>query len=154
KTYDFAEFPSGALVLDVGCGTGQQLLELQRRGCRPIGLDVTWECVAKCRERGAAVLLAQGEAVSLRSSSVDGVVCKVVFPYTDERKLVHEIGRVLKPGGIAHLCSHGVGYYLRYIFCAGPWKGRVYGLRSLLNTWIYAVTGCRLPGFLGDTLFQ
>ena len=31
---------------------------------------------------------------------------------------------------------------------------RVYGLRTLVNTWAYATTGRRLPGFFGDTLYQ
>ena len=61
---------------------------------------------------------------------------------------------MLKPGASAHLCYHGVGYYLRYLLCASSLKLRFYGLRTLVNTWFYIVTERRVPGFLGDTLFQ
>jgi predicted Zn-ribbon and HTH transcriptional regulator len=31
---------------------------------------------------------------------------------------------------------------------------RFYGLRTILNTWVYCLTGRRLPGWMGDTLYQ
>ena len=33
-------------------------------------------------------------------------------------------------------------------------KTRFYGLRSIVNTLVYRTTGGRLPGFLGDTVYQ
>jgi len=85
---------------------------------------------------------------------MDGVVCKVVMPYTDEARVMGEMGRVLKPGGRAIVCYHGAGYYLRYLLEGPSWKRRLYGLRTLVNTWAYALTGRRLPGLAGDTLYQ
>jgi hypothetical protein len=49
---------------------------------------------------------------------------------------------------------HGAGYFLRYLLTDSNWKMRVYGARSIVNTFVYAATGCRLPGFWGDTLYQ
>ncbi len=37
---------------------------------------------------------------------------------------------------------------------APAWKLRFYGLRTIANTWLYAALGWRLPGFLGDTVYQ
>jgi hypothetical protein len=34
------------------------------------------------------------------------------------------------------------------------WKRRVYALRVIGNTALYALTGCRLPGFVGETIYQ
>jgi len=34
------------------------------------------------------------------------------------------------------------------------WKLSVYAARTIVNTIIYRLTGRRLPGFLGDTIFQ
>ena len=34
------------------------------------------------------------------------------------------------------------------------WKRRVYGARTIVNTYVYRLTGSRLPGFWGDTLYQ
>jgi hypothetical protein len=33
-------------------------------------------------------------------------------------------------------------------------KFRLYGLRTVLNTWLFAISGKVLPGFLGDTIYQ
>ena len=34
--------------------------------------------------------------------------------YTDERKVMAEISRVLCPGAKVELCVHGLGYYVNY----------------------------------------
>ena len=79
---------------------------------------------------------------------------KVVLPYTNERTTIGGIGRVPRRGGTAYVVSHGAGYYLRYLLQPAPFLHRVYGVRALLNTWLWATTGGRLPGFLRDTLYQ
>jgi len=152
--YDFAEFQAADIVLDVGCGDGRVLEELGRKECRPIGIDVNWECLTNSRAHKVPLLQSEAEFIPLRGSSVDGVVCKVVIPYVHEQRALQEIARVLKPGGLARLCYHGAGYYLRYLLCDRSWKVRFYGLRTLVNSWCYAFSGRRLPGFMGDTLFQ
>jgi hypothetical protein len=96
----------------------------------------------------------RAEALPFRTGSLDGLICKVVLPYTDETHALGEFARVLAPHGIAFVCSHGPGYYLGYLLVAPAWKERFYGLRTIVNTWLYAVSGRRLPGFLGDTVYQ
>jgi hypothetical protein len=81
-------------------------------------------------------------------------LCKVVLPYTDERRAIKEIGRVLAKGGVAVIYLHGLGYSLRYLFKPDIWKRSVYAARTIFNTMIYRLSGRRLPGFLGDTIFQ
>ena len=148
------EFPSHALVLDVGCGNGEILRELRQRDCTALGVDLDRASALTCRDSGFKVLRGRGEALPLRTECFDGVVCRVVIPYTDEALTVREIARVLKAGGVAYLSYHGSGYYLRYLLFGQSWKRRLYGLRALLNTWFYAVTGRRIHGFWGDTIYQ
>jgi len=78
----------------------------------------------------------------------------VVLPYTDERRAIAEIARVLAKGGVAVIYLHGLGYSLRYLLKPEVWKLSIYAARTILNTMIYRLTGRRLPGFLGDTIFQ
>ena len=132
--YSFVGYAPKSQVLDVGCGFGAQLQELVRRGCRAIGIDVERQSLTNCRSRGLRVLQACAEQMPLRSASLDGIVCKVVIPYTDEACAVQEIGRVLKAGGFGYLCYHGAGYSVRYLLFGSSWKSRFYGLRTLLNT--------------------
>jgi ubiquinone/menaquinone biosynthesis C-methylase UbiE len=137
------DFPAGARVLDLGCGDGTELRELARRGCRPIGLDVR-----PMRDR--RFVCAAGEALPFRDRSFDGVLSKVTLPYTDDRATLTEIMRVLNPRGTCRLVCHGVGYYLRYLLC-GQFRERVYAGRTILNTWLYRLTGHRA---IADTIYQ
>jgi hypothetical protein len=61
---------------------------------------------------------------------------------------------VLRPGAVVRVAYHGAGYYLRYVIGGPRLLLRAYGVRSLVNTWWYALTDRRLPGFVGDTLYQ
>jgi ubiquinone/menaquinone biosynthesis C-methylase UbiE len=152
--YDFVGFQSRGRVLDVGCGPGAQLAGIAARGSNAIGIDLDRQSLRKCRGEGLRVLCGAAETLPLRDASMDGVICKVVLPYTDEKRVFAEIARVLTVQGEARFCFHGSGYYLRYLLVAPSFKLRFYGLRSLVNTWLYGACGARLPSFLGDTVYQ
>lgn len=154
KDFSFVEFAPDMRVLDVGCGNGMQLKELERRGCTAIGIDADWTSLVSCRGQGLRVLWARAEQIPVKDASLDGLVCKVVIPYTHEARAFREVSRILKKGAVCYCCYHGAGYYLRYLLIGPSWDFRLYALRTLVNTWFYAFTGQRLPGFLGDTLYQ
>jgi SAM-dependent methyltransferase len=154
ETFTFGDFPAGSTVLDVGFGTGEQMRRLLVRGCRTIGLDLDPSLVTAGRGSGLTVCRAAAEALPFQTASFDGVICKVVVPYTDESRAIAEIARVLRPGGTARVSYHGVGYFLKYLATERNWKRRVYGARVLANTGWYAMTGRRFTGFWGDTLYQ
>ena len=147
-------FEPETLVLDVGCGHGSQMKELIQQGSMAIGVDLDFAALEYCRSQELSVLRAYAELVPLKDSSLDGILCKVVLPYTREEQVIREFGRLLKPGARCYLNCHGAGYYLKYLLLSRSWKQRFYGLRSLVNTWMWVITGHRLPGFLGDTIYQ
>jgi SAM-dependent methyltransferase len=152
--FTFSDFPPGSSVLDVGFGAGEQMRRLLLRGCQTVGLDLDPALVTAGRSSGLTVCRAIAEALPFQTGSFDGVICKVVIPYTDESKAIAEIARVLRPGGTTRVSYHGAGYFLRYLATERHWKRRVYGARVLANTAWYALTGRRLKGFWGDTLYQ
>ena len=154
EQFIFSDFPPGARVLDIGFGAGEQLACAASRGCQSVGVEVEAELARRGRASGLTVCRAVAEHLPFASAGFDGVICKVVVPYTDEAMAVRELARVLRPGGIARVSYHGLGYYLRYMLTDANWKIRVYGARSIVNTLVYATTGRRLPGFWGDTTFQ
>ncbi len=154
RDFSFVEFAPGSRVVDVGCGAGEQLEELRRAGLDPVGIERSQSLVDEIKARGLPAVRGVAERLPLESQSVDGVICKVVLPYTDERKAIAEWSRVLRPGGRVLAAYHGAGYYLRYLAKGPGLPPRVYGARSLVNTWWYALTDRRLPGFLGDTIYQ
>jgi 2-polyprenyl-3-methyl-5-hydroxy-6-metoxy-1,4-benzoquinol methylase len=96
--------PRAARVLDVGCGTGRMAATLMRRGYEVWGLDIAETMVRHAREHCGSDRFRVGdiERLPFRDHTFDAVVCLGVVEYleVDERAL-HEIWRVLKPGGTA-----------------------------------------------------
>jgi ubiquinone/menaquinone biosynthesis C-methylase UbiE len=99
---------SGRRVLEVGCGAGTDLVRFARSGAIVTGVDVAPSSIALASKnfaqegRHAALLVADGEALPFADRSFDLVYAHGVVQYTtDDRALVRECRRVLKPGGRA-----------------------------------------------------
>jgi len=149
QTFDF---PRSATVLDVGCGNGMQLE--QASGRIKIGIDPDVGSAMQCKGKGFPVVIGNAEQLPFADNSIDGIICKVVLCLTDEDSALEEIARVLKPGGKAYIIVNGVGYYLRYLLIAWSIRYRIFGLRALINTWLWSRTRLRLWWFWGDTIYQ
>ena len=151
---DFQHYSSGGTVVDIGCGSGEQLFDIGAAGSRPIGLEPFIDTARVAKALGYPIVVARAEQLPFRTGGVQGILCKVVMPYTDEQLAVSEMGRILAPGGIVLLSLHGLGFYLRYLLRPDEWRHAAYAARTIANTLAYRITGRRLPGFLGDTIFQ
>jgi SAM-dependent methyltransferase len=87
-------------ILDVGCGTGANLLMLSRYGDAE-GVDVSEDALAFCRERGLAdVRQGAGEELPYDDNTFDLVTAfDVVEHMDDDLAGLSEMYRVLRPGG-------------------------------------------------------
>lgn len=99
---------AGKAVLDVGCGTGVDLVRFARGGAHGFGVDIAESAIQLARQnvahRGLAarLLVADGEALPFPSNHFDYVFAHGVAQYTGNgRRLVEEVHRVVKPGGQA-----------------------------------------------------
>ena len=97
----------GTTVLDLGCGGGFMSEALAKRGATVIGIDPVAAAVEAARAHAADAGLAidyrigGGEAIPLADRSVDCVVCVDVLEHVaDLDRVLDEIARVLKPGGL------------------------------------------------------
>lgn len=89
------------VLLDVGCGTGVVLTELQGRG-DPIGLDMSPLALQFCRRRGLAKLVrGDGTAMPIRTGACSVIVGLDVFEHiADDAQAFREAFRALAPGGV------------------------------------------------------
>lgn len=103
-------------VLDLGCGTGDNAIELARRGYRVVGLDAVEEALRRAREKAGKEKLAQppefviGDALRLEDSGLEAETildCALFHTFSDEEQAVYVRGleAVLSPGGKLHLLS-------------------------------------------------
>ncbi len=93
-------------VLDLGCGRGEFLELLREQGIAARGIDTNAEMVARCAERGLAVIHsdALSHLRSLPDASVGGLFSAQVVEHLEPRyiaRLLQEMHRVLLPGGRA-----------------------------------------------------
>ena len=111
-----ADHPSPA-VLDVACGTGRFMVQLASAlpRARRYGVDLSPFYAARARAqlsaahvRDASVLSENAETLPFRDASFDAVTCVFLFhelPRDARRRVLAEIRRVLKPGGVVSICD-------------------------------------------------
>jgi ubiquinone/menaquinone biosynthesis C-methylase UbiE len=106
--------PSGGVILDAGCGTGQISLPLAEMGFDVRGYDVSREMVAIARAKAPSQLRARYTVADARSlpdadGCIGAVVVSKLFQHVENWQAVcRELVRVLRPGGcIFHIADRG-----------------------------------------------
>lgn len=116
-TVDFSRFPlaPGDRVLDLGCGGGRHAFECYRRGANVVALDQNAEEIAEVKKWfaameeageapvGASAVAMEGNALALpfEDESFDKIIISEVMEHIpDDKGVLNEMFRVLKPGGL------------------------------------------------------
>ncbi|WP_457742659.1 class I SAM-dependent methyltransferase [Thermococcus sp.] len=87
-------------ALDIGCGTGNYTLELERRGFEVIGLDASGEMLKIARSKGLNCVRGNAYSLPFPDDSFDLVLSVAMFEFIREpERVLREVYRVLKPGG-------------------------------------------------------
>jgi ubiquinone/menaquinone biosynthesis C-methylase UbiE len=103
-------------VLDLGCGTGDNTIELARHGLVVKGLDAVPEALERARKKTEQAGLKQspefilGDALRLAESRLKArtvLDCALFHTFSDEERgeYIRGLGAVLSPGGRLHILS-------------------------------------------------
>jgi SAM-dependent methyltransferase len=123
----FAAFAEarGKRVLEIGCGNGADAVMFAKHGAAYVGVDLTDTAVDATRRHLAAeglegrCGLANVEQLCYAKESFDIVYSFGVLHHTSSpERAVHEVWRVLKPGGVALIMLYNrnsLNYYVRIL---------------------------------------
>ncbi|MEW6125510.1 MAG: class I SAM-dependent methyltransferase [Acidobacteriota bacterium] len=127
---------AGKKLLEVGCGTGTDLLQFARGGAITTGVDLTPRSIEIAQKRFAVYgaqgefLLSDAENLEFSDASFDVVYSFGVIHHTpDTEKAAREIHRVLKPGGQAIVMIYhrsSLYYWLGLIVKRGMLRGELF----------------------------
>jgi 2-polyprenyl-3-methyl-5-hydroxy-6-metoxy-1,4-benzoquinol methylase len=141
---EFAAFPEsrGKRVLEIGCGNGADAVMFAAHGARYVGVDLTEKAVEATRRHLALEGLA-GECHLANVEELDfpDATFDIVYSYgalhhtPSTERAMHEVWRVLRPGGVALVMlyhRHSLNYYGRILgymrarlvaeILARPWR--------------------------------
>jgi len=94
-------------IIDVGCGFGHVLNQIEKLPLM-VGVDISYNRLKNLRE-DITKIRSFAENIPFRSDSFDLAICTDIFEHVeDEKPLVEELYRIIKPGGL--------------LFFACPWK--------------------------------
>ena len=111
-------------LLDVGCGDGPLLDAMIRggilaEGVRVRGIDASSERIGLLRAAHPEVDARTDDAevlATVEDASIDLLVSSQVIEHVDDRKMIAQIARVLKPNGAAYLSTVWKRRWARYIY--------------------------------------
>lgn len=97
-------------LLDVGCALGDFVAAAVEAGWDAEGVEISAYAAAEARARGLAVRSGTLEELRLPDASYDIITLYDVIEHVaDPLATLHEIRRVLKPGGLLHIVTPNVG---------------------------------------------
>jgi ubiquinone/menaquinone biosynthesis C-methylase UbiE len=113
---------AGLAILDIGCGTGNQLIANRVALPHPwyVGLDRSFGMLRQARRKAPHIawVRADGAGLPFPGRSFDFVCCQFAFHHiNDKTGMLHAVFRVLRPGGrfvMRNLCPQESGNWLCY----------------------------------------
>jgi 2-polyprenyl-3-methyl-5-hydroxy-6-metoxy-1,4-benzoquinol methylase len=95
----------GKLVLDLGCGSGEETIPLRQRGARVIGIDLSPDLLEVAHRRlqkyglDADLRVRSAYDTQLPDGSVDVIFCIALLHHLEISRVKREMLRILKPDG-------------------------------------------------------
>jgi SAM-dependent methyltransferase len=157
--YEVAEFRKhhGDKVLEIGCGTGSDLLQFAKHGALATGIDLTTRHVELARKRiGDLAIVHEADArhLPLGDESFDYVYSHGVLHHIDEpEQVVREMFRVLRRGGRINVHVYALWSCATLMgICKYGWKWKKHIENSEAPVHIELYTGRKLKRLFGPNI--
>lgn len=116
--------PSGASVLDVGCGDGSLLdaLHTTRADLHYAGVDMSEERLDLLKRAHPYIAARKDNAETLdsvESGKIDFLISTQVIEHVDDRSMLRNVARALRPDGRAYVSTVWKRKYAFYFYRAG-----------------------------------
>ena len=131
--YALANIPDDSRVLDVGCGIGDVVRMLSRRGMRVTGVDIAEHSlrIARSASQQGDYVVASADRLPFEDGTFDALVSIEVLEHLpDDHAAATEMARVLKPNGLLVVSVPNHYYFQSYRRLMGHF--RHYDRQSLL----------------------
>jgi len=115
---DFVQVPTGARVLDYGCGHAGYLSDFHHRGVAISGAEIARYAVDACRKLGYDVhQVEKFSQIPFSAGEFDIVYLMQVFEHLrNPHEFFRELARVLKAGGVLYLAVPNAASVWRNVF--------------------------------------
>ncbi len=116
-----AGLPKGARILDYGCGYGRAAAALAAAGWRAVGVDFAAGMIARGRREHPGLDLRHIEGLPLAEpdGAFDAAILFAVLTCiptdADQRALVAELRRLIRPGGLLYVSDYLLQTDARYL---------------------------------------
>ncbi len=102
-------------IIDVGCGNGQLLLELEKLGlCNLTGLDPSEQCISNLKEKGITGITSSIFSVSTIKKYDCSILSGVLEHIYDVKKIIVTMTHLLKQHGLLFVCVPDASRYQDY----------------------------------------
>lgn len=134
---DLWEEVRGNVIIDFGCGTGSESIELAQRGCRHVyGVDISERMLAVARRRAEEGGCTNVTFLLAPSESADIIISVDAFEHFSEpAAILVAMSAALKPDGRVLACFGPTWYHPRggHLFSVFPWAHLIFSEKSLCH---------------------
>lgn len=119
----------GKTVVDLGCGTAENIVPLLDRGARVTGIDISPDLIELARQRmrnanmEATLRVGSAYDTGLESGSIDVIFCIALVHHLDIRRVRDEMLRILTVGGMV-IVKEPIRFSKTYAFLRSLWPAR------------------------------
>jgi len=105
---DFANLKQDSKILDIGCGPGELVFDLHKKGLKGVGMDLAPQMIDLCNKRMSreknkenwSFIVGDAEKTGFESSEFDLIIASGVIEYLPhDQPMLKEMHRLLKSGG-------------------------------------------------------